>query len=185
MASVRTWSIMRVCHTTGRIFTGNTWEPGEPHTPRKTPCGWTSPLFTGKLYQTCNWLNMRQSLELSVSLFPLRTFRLRLRRDAGEFSPNFMVLSEKGPTNTDVSHIYSGTLEGGLLSFTWMPNAFFPHIPECLSSACWISFLLTRPPLTLTCLSWPLQVRRVRFAMALCYRVSSKEPSTQTMGLIT
>lgn len=41
-----------------------------------------------------------------------RPFRLRLRRNAAVFSPSFTVINESGPTFADVSHIYSGTLEG-------------------------------------------------------------------------
>lgn len=46
-------------------------------------------------------------------LFPFRTFRLRLRRSADAFSQNFMVVSENGAMSADLSHIYSGILEGG------------------------------------------------------------------------
>lgn len=46
-------------------------------------------------------------------LFPLRMFRLRLRRSTAGFSPNFMVVSENGSSPADLSHIYSGILEGG------------------------------------------------------------------------
>uniref|UniRef100_A0A665VDG7 ADAM10 endopeptidase n=1 Tax=Echeneis naucrates TaxID=173247 RepID=A0A665VDG7_ECHNA len=41
-----------------------------------------------------------------------RTFRLRLKRNADVFSQNFMVVNENGSTSADLSHIYSGTLEG-------------------------------------------------------------------------
>ncbi|XP_040896880.1 disintegrin and metalloproteinase domain-containing protein 10 [Toxotes jaculatrix] len=41
-----------------------------------------------------------------------RTFRLRLKRNAAAFSQNFMVASENGSTSADLSHIYSGILEG-------------------------------------------------------------------------
>ncbi|KAG7230796.1 hypothetical protein INR49_019610, partial [Caranx melampygus] len=42
---------------------------------------------------------------------PEETFRLRLRRNAAAFSPNFMVVSENGSTSADLSHLYSGILE--------------------------------------------------------------------------
>ncbi|XP_041861899.1 disintegrin and metalloproteinase domain-containing protein 10 [Melanotaenia boesemani] len=41
-----------------------------------------------------------------------RTFRLLLRKDATSFSEGFIVADENGPTSVDLSHIYSGTLEG-------------------------------------------------------------------------
>uniref|UniRef100_A0A7N6AMW1 ADAM10 endopeptidase n=1 Tax=Anabas testudineus TaxID=64144 RepID=A0A7N6AMW1_ANATE len=51
------------------------------------------------------------TLQLDFTAFH-RTFRLRLRRNAAAFSQNFTVMSEDGFTNADLSHIYSGTLEG-------------------------------------------------------------------------
>ncbi|XP_029002796.1 disintegrin and metalloproteinase domain-containing protein 10 isoform X2 [Betta splendens] len=51
------------------------------------------------------------TLQLDFTAFH-RTFRLRLRRDAAEFTPNFMVLGGNGATDADVSHIYSGRLKG-------------------------------------------------------------------------
>ncbi|KAJ0065172.1 hypothetical protein NL108_005656, partial [Boleophthalmus pectinirostris] len=39
-------------------------------------------------------------------------FRLRLRRDAEIFSQNFILTNENGSTLADLSHLYSGTLEG-------------------------------------------------------------------------
>lgn len=42
----------------------------------------------------------------------IRTFRLRLRRNAEAFSKTFKVFSEDGSSSADLSHIYSGTLEG-------------------------------------------------------------------------
>ncbi|XP_051928792.1 disintegrin and metalloproteinase domain-containing protein 10 [Hippocampus zosterae] len=53
----------------------------------------------------------RQVLDLDFTAFH-RTFRLRLRRDAGTFSGDFKVVSEDGATAADLSHLYSGTLEG-------------------------------------------------------------------------
>lgn len=47
--------------------------------------------------------------------FPFRTFRLRLRRDAGTFSGDFKVVGEDGATTADLSHLYSGTLEGRIV----------------------------------------------------------------------
>ncbi|KAK2907836.1 hypothetical protein Q8A73_008909 [Channa argus] len=41
-----------------------------------------------------------------------RNFRLRLRRNASAFSQNFIMVSENGSTSADLSHIYSGILEG-------------------------------------------------------------------------
>ncbi|KAM8888040.1 disintegrin and metalloproteinase domain-containing protein 10 isoform 1-T6 [Synchiropus picturatus] len=41
-----------------------------------------------------------------------RTFRLRLRRNSEAFSPNFKVISGNSSKSADLSHIYSGTLEG-------------------------------------------------------------------------
>lgn len=41
-----------------------------------------------------------------------RTFRLQLKHDAAFFSENLTVITEKGPTSADLSHMYSGTLEG-------------------------------------------------------------------------
>ncbi|XP_037626947.1 disintegrin and metalloproteinase domain-containing protein 10 [Sebastes umbrosus] len=51
------------------------------------------------------------TLQLDFTAFH-RTFRLRLKRDVAAFSENFMVVSENGSTSPDLSHIYSGTLEG-------------------------------------------------------------------------
>ncbi|XP_036970924.1 disintegrin and metalloproteinase domain-containing protein 10 isoform X1 [Acanthopagrus latus] len=51
------------------------------------------------------------TLQLDFTAFH-RTFRLYLKRDAGAFSEDFTVVSENGSTSADVSHIYSGTLEG-------------------------------------------------------------------------
>ncbi|KAM3876048.1 disintegrin and metalloproteinase domain-containing protein 10 [Diretmus argenteus] len=50
-------------------------------------------------------------LQLDFTAFH-RTFRLRLRRNAAEFSENFKLVSENIPTAADLSHLYSGTLEG-------------------------------------------------------------------------
>ncbi|XP_023275297.1 disintegrin and metalloproteinase domain-containing protein 10-like, partial [Seriola lalandi dorsalis] len=51
------------------------------------------------------------TLQLDFTAFH-RTFRLRLRRNAAAFSQTFMVVSENGSTSADLSHIYSGILEG-------------------------------------------------------------------------
>uniref|UniRef100_A0A8C6SLH4 ADAM10 endopeptidase n=1 Tax=Neogobius melanostomus TaxID=47308 RepID=A0A8C6SLH4_9GOBI len=51
------------------------------------------------------------SLHLDFVAFQ-RPFRLRLRRDAAVFSQNFTVINEGGSTTADLSHIYSGVLEG-------------------------------------------------------------------------
>ncbi|XP_018528908.1 disintegrin and metalloproteinase domain-containing protein 10 [Lates calcarifer] len=51
------------------------------------------------------------TLQLDFTAFH-RTFRLRLRRSADAFSQNFMVVSENGAMSADLSHIYSGILEG-------------------------------------------------------------------------
>ncbi|XP_061739217.1 disintegrin and metalloproteinase domain-containing protein 10 isoform X1 [Nerophis ophidion] len=50
-------------------------------------------------------------LELDFTAFQ-RNFRLRLRRAAKDFSSDFKVISEDGATTPDLSHLYSGTLEG-------------------------------------------------------------------------
>ncbi|KAM9797217.1 disintegrin and metalloproteinase domain-containing protein 10 isoform 2-T2 [Syngnathus typhle] len=55
--------------------------------------------------------SQRHTLDLDFTAFH-RTFRLRLRRDAGTFSSDFEVVSERGATAADLSHLYSGTLEG-------------------------------------------------------------------------
>ncbi|KAM4629073.1 disintegrin and metalloproteinase domain-containing protein 10 [Polymixia lowei] len=51
------------------------------------------------------------TLQLDFTAFH-RTFRLHLRRDTTGFSEDFQVVGENGPTATDLSHVYSGTLEG-------------------------------------------------------------------------
>ncbi|KAM3620446.1 uncharacterized protein V6R79_023614 [Siganus canaliculatus] len=51
------------------------------------------------------------TLQLDFTAFH-RTFRLLLKHDAATFSENFTVVSENGSTVADLSHIYSGTLEG-------------------------------------------------------------------------
>ncbi|XP_058495445.1 disintegrin and metalloproteinase domain-containing protein 10 isoform X2 [Solea solea] len=51
------------------------------------------------------------TLQLDFPAFH-KTFRLRLKRNAEAFSQDFMVASENGSSSADLSHIYSGTLEG-------------------------------------------------------------------------
>ncbi|XP_047442219.1 disintegrin and metalloproteinase domain-containing protein 10 [Mugil cephalus] len=51
------------------------------------------------------------SLHLDFTAFH-RTFRLLLRQDAAVFSEKFKVISENGSMSPDLSHIYTGTLEG-------------------------------------------------------------------------
>ncbi|CAK6955449.1 disintegrin and metalloproteinase domain-containing protein 10 isoform X1 [Scomber scombrus] len=51
------------------------------------------------------------TLHLDFTAFH-RSFRLRLRRNAEAFSRNFKLISENGSTSADLSHIYSGTLDG-------------------------------------------------------------------------
>ncbi|XP_049584262.1 disintegrin and metalloproteinase domain-containing protein 10 isoform X2 [Syngnathus scovelli] len=55
--------------------------------------------------------SQQHMLDLDFTAFH-RTFRLRLRRNAGSFSSDFKVVSERGATGADLSHLYSGTLEG-------------------------------------------------------------------------
>ncbi|XP_070688579.1 disintegrin and metalloproteinase domain-containing protein 10 [Pempheris klunzingeri] len=50
-------------------------------------------------------------LQLDFTAFH-RTFRLHLKHNAASFTKNFMVIGENGSTSVDLSHIYSGTLEG-------------------------------------------------------------------------
>ncbi|XP_075879064.1 disintegrin and metalloproteinase domain-containing protein 10 isoform X2 [Nelusetta ayraudi] len=50
-------------------------------------------------------------LQLDFTAFH-RTFHLQLKPDAAGFSEDFTVNTEKGSTSADLSHIYSGTLEG-------------------------------------------------------------------------
>uniref|UniRef100_UPI0037E962CE disintegrin and metalloproteinase domain-containing protein 10 n=1 Tax=Semicossyphus pulcher TaxID=241346 RepID=UPI0037E962CE len=52
-----------------------------------------------------------RTLKLDFTAFH-RTFRLRLKRNAAAFAENFQVVFENGSTSADLSHIYSGTLEG-------------------------------------------------------------------------
>lgn len=61
-----------------------------------------------------------------------RPFRLRLRRNAAVFSPSFTVINESGPTFADVSHIYSGTLEGVLILYSHQYTCM--HVTMCLMS---------------------------------------------------
>lgn len=42
-----------------------------------------------------------------------RTFRLHLKHDSEAFPESFTVITENGPISADLSHMYSGTLEGG------------------------------------------------------------------------
>ncbi|KAM9848627.1 disintegrin and metalloproteinase domain-containing protein 10 [Aulostomus maculatus] len=51
------------------------------------------------------------TLQLDFTAFH-RTFTLLLRPNTEVFSRNFEVISENGSTSVDLSHIYSGTLEG-------------------------------------------------------------------------
>ncbi|CAJ1060495.1 disintegrin and metalloproteinase domain-containing protein 10 [Xyrichtys novacula] len=55
--------------------------------------------------------HQENTLKLDFTAFH-RTFRLRLKRNAEVFSENFRLVLENGPTSADLSHIYSGTLEG-------------------------------------------------------------------------
>lgn len=167
-------------------------------------------------------------MKLGPQLFvSFRTFRLRLRRNAAAFSQNFTVMSEDGFTNADLSHIYSGTLEGwyGRENVTDRNKL---SVDICLHSKifnCWnlknkvrvsdlsclkpqplqrclcslhffqyliylifpfyLSFSYLCSVLTSLTLDFVLQVKMVQPAMALCYRVSLREPSIQTTGLIT
>ncbi|XP_029987158.1 disintegrin and metalloproteinase domain-containing protein 10 [Sphaeramia orbicularis] len=51
------------------------------------------------------------TLQLDFTAFQ-RTFRLRLKRNTQAFTQSFTVISENGSTLADLSHLYSGTLEG-------------------------------------------------------------------------
>uniref|UniRef100_A0A667YND6 ADAM10 endopeptidase n=1 Tax=Myripristis murdjan TaxID=586833 RepID=A0A667YND6_9TELE len=51
------------------------------------------------------------TLQLDFTAFR-RAFQLRLKRSAAGFSEHFEVVSENGRTAADLSHLYSGTLEG-------------------------------------------------------------------------
>ncbi|XP_059923453.1 disintegrin and metalloproteinase domain-containing protein 10 isoform X2 [Gadus macrocephalus] len=53
----------------------------------------------------------RRALQLNFTAFH-REFRLRLRRDTTGFSEEFKVVDEKGAIAANLSHLYSGTLEG-------------------------------------------------------------------------
>lgn len=63
------------------------------------------------LRATRSTLPQDSSLHLDFVAFQ-RLFRLRLKRDAAIFSQNFTVINESGSTTTDLSHMYSGDLEG-------------------------------------------------------------------------
>ncbi|KAM6962555.1 disintegrin and metalloproteinase domain-containing protein 10 [Aplochiton taeniatus] len=52
-----------------------------------------------------------QTLLLDFNAFH-RTFRMRLRRDATMFSENFVLVTENNPSTTDLSHLFSGELQG-------------------------------------------------------------------------
>ncbi|CAL8268968.1 unnamed protein product [Arctogadus glacialis] len=52
-----------------------------------------------------------RALRLNFTAFH-REFRLRLRRDTSGFSEEFKVVDEKGAIAANLSHLYSGTLEG-------------------------------------------------------------------------
>ncbi|XP_056459563.1 disintegrin and metalloproteinase domain-containing protein 10 [Gadus chalcogrammus] len=52
-----------------------------------------------------------RALQLNFTAFH-REFRLRLRRDTSGFSEEFKVVDEKGAITVNLSHLYSGTLEG-------------------------------------------------------------------------
>lgn len=52
-----------------------------------------------------------QTLQLDFNAFQ-RTFRLRLRRDTTVFSENFELEAENHPSTADLSHLYSGELQG-------------------------------------------------------------------------
>lgn len=50
--------------------------------------------------------------ELFVFFVFFRTFHLRLKRNAAVFSENFHLVLKNGSTSADLSHLYSGSLEG-------------------------------------------------------------------------
>ncbi|XP_068447691.1 disintegrin and metalloproteinase domain-containing protein 10 [Clinocottus analis] len=52
-----------------------------------------------------------RTLQLDLTAFH-RTFRLDLKHNAAAFSENFIVISENSSTLADLSHLYTGTLEG-------------------------------------------------------------------------
>ncbi|KAM4740038.1 disintegrin and metalloproteinase domain-containing protein 10 [Anableps anableps] len=54
---------------------------------------------------------LEYALDLDFTAFN-RTFRLLLRQDSGGFSEEFTLLDENGPASVDLSHLYSGTVEG-------------------------------------------------------------------------
>ncbi|XP_015249892.1 PREDICTED: disintegrin and metalloproteinase domain-containing protein 10-like [Cyprinodon variegatus] len=54
---------------------------------------------------------LEYTLDLNFTAFH-RDFRLLLRQDPGGFSEEFTVVSENGPASPDLSHLYSGTVEG-------------------------------------------------------------------------
>ncbi|XP_014900878.1 disintegrin and metalloproteinase domain-containing protein 10 [Poecilia latipinna] len=51
------------------------------------------------------------TLDLDFTAFN-RAFRLLLKQDSAGFSEEFTLVDEKGPTSVDLSHLYSGTVEG-------------------------------------------------------------------------
>uniref|UniRef100_H3DDF0 ADAM10 endopeptidase n=1 Tax=Tetraodon nigroviridis TaxID=99883 RepID=H3DDF0_TETNG len=55
--------------------------------------------------------SQENALNLDFTAFH-RTFRLHLKHDSGAFSENFTVMTENGPISADLSHMYSGRLEG-------------------------------------------------------------------------
>lgn len=54
---------------------------------------------------------MEYTLDLDFTAFH-RTFHLLLRQDSAGFSEEFTVVGENGPASVDLSHLYSGTVEG-------------------------------------------------------------------------
>lgn len=64
------------------------------------------------LSEVASYHSQSPILSLCGSSVSFRTFRLQLKPDAAGFSEDFTVVTEKGSTSADLSHIYSGTLQG-------------------------------------------------------------------------
>lgn len=129
-----------------RPYTGDTGAPNERPSLRTRHCSWTSELFsgTGHKPRSCcfmafpiEYITVNTSFNVCFTLCALchtivyfRNFRLRLRRDTTGFTEPFEVFSENTSSTADLSHLYSGELEG-IWHFrdSWLYNPTYCSLP--------------------------------------------------------
>lgn len=197
-----------------KLSTGDTWELGELQHLRRTRWSLTSLLSTGDsisfyfCLSLCFWTFTRSITwicqlwtDLQICTIPVipfmcsfRTFRLHLKHDSEALSQNFTVITENGPIPADISHMYSGILEGGFSHGIYssklnydgysLVSSLFLSICCDLKANC-ASLISAFWPLHILTLDLFFQVNVIPPAMVLCFRVSLREPSMQEMTRIT